>query len=266
METIIRLKRPLEEPPSETLVLNYKKRKLCSETTPALLKLTGTTLSQEEDISKYVSDFKQKHKEKFTAELKKHRTNLEEKLRSEVLENSKENRYKIVNCLRTGKESDGEYTLYDLEVGEDQGNSSEKLYVYDLYYVSSEVLQNVNDYVSLCPVNDLVFETENDTIEQYDDSDDSNAENNWRNSYPDESDCESINEDDIIAAVKNCNINDQLSSDDDEYYEEDNAGIKDSDEEKYGKMYAKFKAKYNESDSDDSLDSLDKSDLQNYYY
>lgn len=50
--------------------------------------------------------------------------------------------------------------------------------------------------------------------EDSDDSDDSNAENNWRNDYPDESDMESINEDDMVDAMKNVCIDEDLLSSD----------------------------------------------------
>ena len=84
-----------------------------------------------------------------------------------------------------------------------------------------------------------------------DDSEDSNAESNWRNDYPDESDMESITEDDMLQAMKRCDISD-LSSDDGEEgfiysvdsesagFEED---IDDSDVQRYGERYARFKAR-----------------------
>lgn len=83
-------------------------------------------------------------------------------------------------------------------------------------------------------------------------SDDSNDENNWRNDYPEESDHESVTEDDMVEAVKRITIDDNLSSDDGEEgctYGVDNEkedfekDIDPSDVEKYGRLYAWFKAK-----------------------
>lgn len=83
------------------------------------------------------------------------------------------------------------------------------------------------------------------------DSEDSNAESNWRNDYPDEeSDLESITEDDMVKAVNRMNIDNEsdLSSDEDEekYVYDDDHEDDDIDEEdarKYGRSYARFKAK-----------------------
>lgn len=85
-------------------------------------------------------------------------------------------------------------------------------------------------------------------------SEDSNAESNWRNEYPDEDeDVESINDSDMIDAVENLNFKDNdLSSDDGEEgfvysidseaagFEED---LDESDVRRYGEMYARFKAR-----------------------
>lgn len=85
-----------------------------------------------------------------------------------------------------------------------------------------------------------------------DDSEDSNAESNWKNDYPDESDMESINEEDMIEAMNRCDLDD-LSSDDGEEgfvysvdsesvaFEED---IDESDVQRYGERYARFKARH----------------------
>ncbi|KAJ8930015.1 hypothetical protein NQ314_017244 [Rhamnusium bicolor] len=112
-----------------------------------------------------------------------------------------------------------------------------------------------------------------------DDSEDSNAENNWRNDYPDESDMESINEDDMIEAVKKLNITeDLLSSDDGEEgfvysidseaagFEED---IDESDVFRYGERYARFKAKNKKAMESTGLDHdfyYGDIDENEYYY
>lgn len=85
------------------------------------------------------------------------------------------------------------------------------------------------------------------------DSEDSNAENNWRNDYPDESDMDSVTEDDMVRAVRRCTLNDEsdLSDDSDDerlvYGDSDEACLEDvldeNDVRQYGKRYARFKAK-----------------------
>lgn len=107
----------------------------------------------------------------------------------------------------------------------------------------------------LYPYNgDLVFGSHRDNgaaaVDSDDDSEDSNAENNWKNDYPDESDLESVTEDDMVKAMTRCDLED-LSSDDGEEgfaysvdsesagFEED---IDDSDVQRYGERYARFKA------------------------
>lgn len=102
---------------------------------------------------------------------------------------------------------------------------------------------------------DLIFGSARDNgckDSDSEESDDSNDENNWRNDYPEESDHESITEEDMVEAVKRFTIDDDLSSDDgveNFTYGGDNeaAGFEDnidlSDVQRYGKMYARFKAR-----------------------
>lgn len=99
---------------------------------------------------------KQSTKAKLEEEFKKHSSNLSSKLRNQKQQESKENRYKLVNCKRShnskSSESDlnkTDYTVYDLE---DTSDTLEKenggKFVYDLYY-TSEDMDNVyfEDYV-----------------------------------------------------------------------------------------------------------------------
>lgn len=104
---------------------------------------------------------------------------------------------------------------------------------------------------------DLIFGTIRDVSgcknDSDDDSEDSNAENHWMNDYPDESDMESVTEDDMVKAMKDVDLSD-LSSDEGEEgfvysvdseaagFEED---IDDSDVQRYGERYAMFKARHN---------------------
>ncbi|XP_065196295.1 probable RNA polymerase II nuclear localization protein SLC7A6OS [Sycon ciliatum] len=64
--------------------------------------------------------------------------------------------------------------------------SSGESYVYDLYY-AEDSLSDISDRVSIEPYTpDLVFDIGSDDPEPYEDEDDSNDEDNWRNDYPDE--------------------------------------------------------------------------------
>lgn len=122
-------------------------------------------------------------------------------------------------------------------------------------------------FYSVYPLSDqLVYGSlrDNGLSDSYD-SEDSNAENNWRNDYPDESDPESINEEDMIQAVKRMNVDDEsdLSSDEEEEgyvysVNDDEAGlddeVDDTDVRKYGKMYARFKARAKKLAEPDHID------------
>lgn len=112
-----------------------------------------------------------------------------------------------------------------------------------------------NFFCSIYPLKDpLFFSPSDDRIDSDIDSEDSNAENNWRNDYPDEDDMLSVNEDDMVDAIKNVVLEDDLlSSDEGEEafvcgidIEEASLGedINETDVHRYGQMYAKFKAKY----------------------
>lgn len=114
-------------------------------------------------------------------------------------------------------------------------------------------------FSSVYPLSEeLIFGSarDNGCIESTSDSEDSNAENYWRNDYPDESDMESITEEDMLEAVSKLDINgeNELSSDDGEegfVYSVDSeaAGFEEdvdpTDVRRYGEMYARFKARTN---------------------
>lgn len=107
----------------------------------------------------------------------------------------------------------------------------------------------------------------NDSDGSYD-SDDSNAENYYKNEYPDEeSDIESVTDEDMIKAVTRMNTNESdLSSDEGEEqypYDEDNVDAEDV--LRYGKLYAKFKATWKERLEEDSNNHLHYEDSDDYY-
>ncbi|KAL3281478.1 hypothetical protein HHI36_004687 [Cryptolaemus montrouzieri] len=273
METLIRLKRSLDDSPSDTLILNCnKKRKLdvstneSDEVLLAVLKFTGTQISQDEDIHKHIANFK--NCSKSSCNFKRHNVDLSNKLRLAAKENSKNSRYKVINCLRSNletetKENDG-LTIYDLEL--EHNSRPDQKFVFDLYYSNTNVLDEVDDYnISIYPTLDsLVFDSDevyNNIDEENDDSDDSNAEDNWKNDYPDESDVESVNENDMIEAMKNMDMNDILSSEDELVYCAENKEdyeyeVDELDKKKYGTMYAKFRAKYNDDEEIEENDLM----------
>ncbi|CAG9769098.1 unnamed protein product [Ceutorhynchus assimilis] len=282
MAAVVRIKRRLDEDPLESLVLNCKRKKSNGskqseehEDLSAVLKLAGTS-QKEENIEALL----RKHRVGDAAELKeqfkKHPVNISDKIRADLKESSKNNRYKIVNCFRKTLNSEdnepqascssaSEVTVFDVETDH---NSNEPAtvnqepsmkYVYDFYYTNSDDFgeADIAEYVSVYPVNDpLVFGSIRDNglldNDSDDESEDSNAENYWKNDYPDEEDLESVNEDDMIEAVKNLKMDeDLLSSDSDaenliySREEEDfqQANIDKEDELRFGQKYAVFKSK-----------------------
>nr|CAI5824753.1 unnamed protein product [Callosobruchus analis] len=278
MSAIVRLKRRLNEEPLEALILNCKRRKVDEHDENAktglastILKFAGT-VNEDENVLTYIKKQSIAHLEQLKYQFKKHQVSISEKLRSERQEKSKNKRYRIINCFRSGnadsevnkeisEELDKEaYTIFDIEYNpsELERKDSAKQYVYDLYYTNSHDFGDaqVEDYISIHPWNDsLMYGSARDNgynDSDSDESDDSNAENNWRNDYPDDSDMESINEDDMVEAIKKIDLQNGLSSDEgeedfvysieneDEYREE----IDEEDVIQYGQRYARFKAEY----------------------
>ncbi|XP_060517807.1 uncharacterized protein LOC132696790 [Cylas formicarius] len=278
MAAVVRIKRHLDEDPLNALILNCKRRKLsCGENEEeksAVLQFAGT--SEEENIENLLNKYNVAKAADIKEHFKKPPIDILQKLRTEVKEQSRNNRYKIVNRFRQiikineeceNLKSDPEFTVFDIETDFNRNDSTERnkndsvipKYVYDFYYTSSDDLGDADlDELSVYPLMDsqydpFIFGSMRDNgLEGKDsdgDSDDSNAECNWRNDYPDEDDLESINEDDMIGAVNNINLGEDLSSDDGEedfVYSryDDNGGYNlRADKLKYGKLYADFKAK-----------------------
>ncbi|XP_066254979.1 probable RNA polymerase II nuclear localization protein SLC7A6OS [Euwallacea similis] len=279
MAALVRIKRRLDEDPLETLVLNCKRRKTTenqnedSESLSAVLRLAGTS-QKEEHIDAILKKHRAGNAEELKDQYKKHSINFTDKLRAEAKESLKKNRYKVVNCFRKSLHSDevepqastsSEVTVFDLESDENSPpeatntDQEEMKYVYDFYYTSSDDFgeADIEDYVSVYPLNDpLVFGSARDNglnnLDSDDESEDSNAEGNWRNSYPDEEDLESVNEDDMVEAVKRLDLEEDLLSSDfgeeDLVYSTEEEDFQDldydrEDELRYGNLYAKFKAK-----------------------
>lgn len=97
---------------------------------------------------------KKEHLNELKENFKGHIVDLTKKLRTERQQKSKNNRYKIVNCLRsqsldTSGVKDGsdsiqqtDITILDVEAdtngNKPQDSKTEEKYVYDLYYTSSD--------------------------------------------------------------------------------------------------------------------------------
>ncbi|XP_018569675.1 probable RNA polymerase II nuclear localization protein SLC7A6OS [Anoplophora glabripennis] len=291
MAAVVRVKRRLDEEPLEAVILSCKRRKLNNdvvkdaedtELSATLLKFAGT-IKEDENVVAHLKKERIPEITELREHFKKHAVNINEKLREQMKETSKNNRFKVVNCFRSENAEDSltaenstssstkkELTIFDIETDlndndvktENQnGESSEPKFVYDLYYTNSDDLgdADIDDYISVYPLSDpLMLGSTRDNglndADSDDGSEDSNAENNWRNDYPDESDLESINEDDMVEAMQNVAIDeDLLSSDEGEEgfvysidseaagFEED---VDESDVFRYGERYAKFKAKH----------------------
>ncbi|KAJ8948891.1 hypothetical protein NQ318_005512 [Aromia moschata] len=312
MAAVVRVKRRLEETPLEGLILSCKRRKISHdketstsknpELSAAVLKFAGT-IKEDENVFTHLKKQQIPELSDLKEQFKKHAVNLTDKLRFEKQESSKSNRYKIVNCFRsqsiddpvTSDKSQSEYTVFDVETDLNDNNSktenqniveSDVKYVYDLYYTNSDDFGDaeVEDYVSVYPLSNALItgSTRDNGLNEPDSDDgseDSNAENNWRNDYPDESDMESVNEDDMVEAIKNIDIGeDLLSSDEGEegfVYSIDSEGagfeedIDESDVFRYGERYAKFRAKYKKELESSGLDRdlyYGDIDENEYYY
>ncbi|KAJ8910990.1 hypothetical protein NQ315_010819 [Exocentrus adspersus] len=308
MAAVIRLKRRPDEEPLEAVILSCKKRKLSTNGTEeaglstTLLKFAGT-VREDENVVDHLKKERISEISELKEQFKKHTVNINEKLREQMKETSKNSRYRVVNCFRsqnTGDNNciglnctDSAYTIFDIETDFNDNNSrienhnidrSEPKFVYDLYYTNSDDFgdADIDDYVSVYPLSDpLMFDstcTNGANIQNSeDDSEDSNAENNWRNDYPDESDLESVNEDDMIEAMRKVDISeDLLSSDEGEeayVYGNDSEGsgyeenITESDIFRYGERYAKFKAKHKNIQGTGSGNDLYYGDIdENEYY
>ncbi|CAG9825301.1 unnamed protein product [Phaedon cochleariae] len=280
MTAVVRIKRPLNEDPLDALILNCKRRKLESKSesiedglqlSSTVLKFAGT-LQKEDDILPHLKTKYLDGVEELKTKFKKHVVSLNEKLRNEHQDNSKSNRFKIVNRFRSSinlsetpdtSESKYEITVLDVETDINKNEASEadqnvqqSKYVYDLYYTCSDDFPEIEDYHSVQHLMEFLpagSSVDTGVLDSDQDSEDSNAECNWKNDYPDESDMESVDEKDMVEAMENMGMeNDLLSSDDGDDFvychddsENDCSGSEtEPDVHLYGERYARFKAKH----------------------
>ncbi|XP_023941011.1 probable RNA polymerase II nuclear localization protein SLC7A6OS [Bicyclus anynana] len=239
--TVLRVKRRLEDNPQDALVLVCKRMKTdTEEVSPSLFVFRGSVDNQESTHSKITVE-----QSNTTLKQVTNVNDIIQKIRKERKQFSTENRYEIVNCSR-GLKDESDFDLVDLQKKEDETKDVE--YIYDLYTPAKEDfdismldhLVSIENYET-----DLIFGTYRDDglPSSEEDSEDSNAENDWRNEYPD-SDPSSIDEEDMVRAVQNCNLEDDLSSDagEDKIYDEP-ADLYHEDVKRYGEAYAKYKAR-----------------------
>ncbi|XP_053676866.1 probable RNA polymerase II nuclear localization protein SLC7A6OS [Anopheles nili] len=334
METVIRLKRRVDEDPLNAFVLNCKRQRVEGATvveeddsnanaatagTSTILKFAGT-FTQAEGIASHIQNI---HKNQAKDALSRvHRPNITSRNRVATKQAAQNNRFKIVNCTRSIANLESEpsdnpvaTTIVDVErdvcrleeptVGETRmpplnvatttdtvaaaitdgtPNSQQQLpyfeengvnYVYDLYVADTS--QNVTPLHYIPDLHDLSVMVCDDPLysshrgldsddSSDTDTEDSNAENNWRNEYPDEEDANSIGEVDMVRAVEDLDLDGEreLSSDEDyvRYDKED----KDSEEEGFayprddGVLYTD-----DEEDTGDSdMEGVNKEDVRRF--
>ncbi|XP_045511731.1 probable RNA polymerase II nuclear localization protein SLC7A6OS [Colias croceus] len=237
--TVLRVKRRLQDNPQDALVLVCKRRKTdVEEISPSLFVFRGTVDNQETSQLKTIvpkTEIKLKPKTDVDDIIKK--------IRQERKETASENRYAIVNFNRGVKDED-DINLVDLEATGHDGDDVK--FTYDLYTAIKEDfdISMLDNLVSIENYEtDLILGTyHNESSDEADDDDDSNDENNWRNDYPD-TEASSIDEDDMIAAMKRCDIDDLSSDDGEDKIYNDPPDLFNEDVKRYGAAYAKYKAR-----------------------
>ncbi|CAD6222358.1 GSCOCG00000931001-RA-CDS [Cotesia congregata] len=294
MTTILRVKRRNSDEPLDALIIACKKRKVDAEAAEVadpkeplktVVKFAGTVQNQEVNAAKEIA--KTLTTSQLKANYKQHSVDVLNKTRTQKQEDSRENRYKFVNCFREiessdtdGKDNDLSMTLIDVEdsvsctkkaEGTDLPDCTE--FVFDVYCIMENSIKLLDDSFTIEPYNDeMVFDEkyrENGEFSE-DDSEDSNCESNWKNDYPDSDDYHSegsIGVEDMEQAVSRMWLHDgQSDLSDDEYdnyiYHLDNSKytVDDSDIEHYGLAYAQFKAKLKNKKNDDDDDDEESDD------
>ncbi|XP_077291014.1 female sterile (2) ltoPP43 [Arctopsyche grandis] len=263
MTTVLRVKRRLEESPAEALVLHCKRARIDDtvEPIPSLFMFSGT-VNQEDNENGCINRLLLKDKNRNIIDATKEVSRIIKQLKDDRNSAYRKNRLKIVNYSRglsinpenrnaTDIETDSNFSILDLYNHESE--KEEQKFAYDLYLSQSDdVSIDVIDIEGIHPLSgELVNSAFRDGKDSSDEGqdEDSNEENNWRNEYPDTED-DSVDEDDIIRAVQNMDLENDLSSEDDEeaiygYAKNDTDAIKinKDDVERYGLAYAKYKSK-----------------------
>ncbi|KAH8377638.1 hypothetical protein KR093_006355 [Drosophila rubida] len=277
MPAVVRIKRRIDEEPHTAFVLNGKRRRVQNdENAPAttttntenkeelsqvLLKFAGTLDKQDDSATKQFAAARLN--KEAAKELVCHQTNdpaiataqRRDRQRQETQQTSREQRYRVVNCLRTTLQEDAEdapdasaicgaqaaittdnreITIVDIEASQQQEQQPEPTmqaqqlqqpadsdvgYVYDLYVPENETEASYVDmmddnYLSLRPVDEIVWEDCYNDGDDDCDSDDSNQENYYTNDYPDD-DEQGASDDELRRKMDKLMFDDD--DDDDEY-------------------------------------------------
>ncbi|XP_060663561.1 probable RNA polymerase II nuclear localization protein SLC7A6OS isoform X1 [Drosophila nasuta] len=251
MPAVVRIKRRIDEEPHTAFVLNGKRRRLQNdENAPsetATTTGTSTNTDNKEELSQVLLKFAgtlDKQDDSATKQFAAARLNKEaakelvarnqssdssiaaaqrrDRQRQEAQQTSREQRYRVVNCLRTTLQEETEndanapcrpqaatgttttadhreITIVDIEESQQQRQQqqlqqpadSDVGYVYDLYVPENEMEASYVDmlddnYLSLRPVDEIVWEDCYNDGDEDCDSDDSNQENYYTNEYPDD--------------------------------------------------------------------------------
>ncbi|XP_054743408.1 probable RNA polymerase II nuclear localization protein SLC7A6OS isoform X1 [Anastrepha obliqua] len=272
MPAVVRIKRRVDEEPLSAFIINSKKRRRLDNVseedaqgeeagaagvdigavsdsvindkdgeTSTVLKFAGTLQEQDDGATTQLARLT-KEAAKELVQQKSLRTprNHTERARQEMRQALHENRFRVVNCMRTTLEDTDtselaakEVTIVDIEKQEADervssavtttatghlntlqeqsetktmeaqysqthgGNNTQQStdcdtgYVYDLYLPENELQVEYADmmddnYLSIRPYDDLVYEDRFNDDDDEDDSEDSNNENYYTNEYPDE--------------------------------------------------------------------------------
>lgn len=286
MAAVIRVKRRINEEPFDKFVLNCKRRRTSddepgsnvvmpnlqesSDETTTILKFTGT-IKSEDDIKTHITRLTKTDAEE-SARKTRRIVNVTAKNREQLKTNAQNNRFKVINCFRSVSDGDnaaeGNLTIVDvikddtkeptdIQPKDDPSTDESKLstametdYVYDLYVVEGEQSAQIDydNMISIRPFDDLVYQANDDTFDNSNDSEDSNDEDNWRNEYPDTDDDFSVGEEDMRRAVEDLNFgsDDNLSSDESDYDREPAVHFLDADDDlsvfDYFKKYGRVKS------------------------
>lgn len=283
MAAVIRVKRRTTDEPFNKFVLNCKRRRISadessdsvvapnllesSDETTTILKFTGT-IKSDDDIKTHLTRLTKADAEESVRKVRKI-CNVTARNREQLRQNAQNNRFKVINCVRSVADGDGatesDLTIVDVikddakdvndEQPSDDGEAKASMametdYVYDLYVAEGE--QNTEiDYdnmISIRPFDDLVYQANDDAYKDSDNSEDSNDEDHWRNEYPDTDDDFSVGEEDMRRAVEDLKFgsDDDLSSDESDYDREPVVHFMDADDDlsafDYFKKYGRLKS------------------------
>ncbi|XP_076634131.1 female sterile (2) ltoPP43 [Colletes latitarsis] len=249
MAAVLRVKRRHDDEPLNALLIACKRIKTeeneeavesaASVPLTTVVTFAGTVKNQEDNVVEHI--IQALKKDELKANFKHHSVDILKKAREKTKQASANNRYKVINCIRSLDNSnpkeleDKVMTVIDVEdciscaIPEEKFAENNEDYVYDLYYGQTENELYIDNMVSVQPFDqELVFDTyRNNTHSDIEcESEDSNSESNWKNDYPDSDNSDLSSKDDSVyscckmQAVMKLGIEEDydLSSEDDSVY------------------------------------------------